>query len=111
MRDQQQPIAGEKVRQDGILALAADDLVHGVAGGFDSLQRANLPDYRGLVDANVNLSTVQHAADFIKAQPGEGPHHGSNRDQSQYDSTEDSENPGQCTGFSGWLQMYVCNGH
>ena len=70
---QQQTIAREKFRQDGILALAADNFVHGVADCLEALERPDLADDGGLVHADVNLSATQHAAEFEEAESSERP--------------------------------------
>ncbi len=85
MYDEQQSIAGEKIGQDRIFALAANDLVHGVADSLNALERANLADDGRLIDADVNLSATQHAAHLEETESGECPHGNTDGNQRQQD--------------------------
>ncbi len=73
MDDQQQAVAREKIRQNRILALPADDFLHRVADGFQTIEPANLPDDSWLIGADVDLPAVQHPSQFEEAESADRP--------------------------------------
>lgn len=73
MDDEKQALTSEGLWEIGIVALAADDLVHGVADGFQALELLNLADDCRLVGVDLDSSAAEQAEKMKKANSGSCP--------------------------------------
>jgi hypothetical protein len=61
----EQPVAGQKFWQVGVVVFTGNDFVHGVADGFEALELLDLANYRGLIHVEEGTAAAQIAKQVV----------------------------------------------
>ena len=72
---QQQPVPGEKFREIRIVVFTRNNLIHGIADGFQPLKLLNLMNHGGLIHIDVRAAAAQITDQVKKPEPGREPDH------------------------------------